>query len=266
MSSHSHPLPDPIAPGDTPDGVDAALAATALAATACDPVLCEPLGCEPEAGEHRRRRAPEERPQQIIDAAFHEFGERGLASARLDDIAKRAGVAKGTIYLYFPNKEALFREMVRNTTIAAIETAEQRLEEADGESAETQLRRISYGWWAFLRSDRFQVVQRLVLGELHHFPDLMQFYADEVVARGKRLVGSVVARGTARGEFRQIEPDAAARMLSALTMMHSIWCGRRQFFPTLSASDDGIRNEILDFYLHALRPDSAVADATRANS
>ena len=66
-----------------------------------------------------RRRAPEARPTQILDAAFHEFGERGLAGARLDDIAKRAQVAKGTIYLYFPNKEALFREMVHATIVSA---------------------------------------------------------------------------------------------------------------------------------------------------
>ena len=70
--------------------------------------------------ESHRRRAPEERPTQILDAAFHEFGEHGLAGARLDDIAKRAQVAKGTIYLYFPNKEALFREMVHTTIVTAL--------------------------------------------------------------------------------------------------------------------------------------------------
>ena len=223
----------------------------------------------PDTADIRRRRDPEARPAQILDAAFHEFGERGLAGARLDDIAKRAGVAKGTIYLYFPNKEALFREMVRATTIAALETAEQLLDRGDDESAESQLRRLSTGWWGFLRSDRFQVVQRLVLAELQHFPDLMQFYADEVVARGKRLTGGVIARGTARGEFRELPPETAARMLSALTMMHSIWCSRRQFFPTLAnMSDDAICNEVLDFYLHALRPDHLVATggaSTHAN-
>jgi len=213
----------------------------------------------PELADYRRRRDPEARPQQILDAAFHEFAERGLAGARLDDIAKRAGVAKGTIYLYFPNKEALFREMVRGTLIAAIETAEQTRQETASDSAELQLRQISANWWHLLRADRFQVVQRMVLGELHHFPDLMQFYADEVVARGRRLIGAVIARGTARGEFRVIEPDTAARMLSALTMMHSIWCSRRQCFPALAnASDDDVRNELLDFYLHALRPDHTV--------
>ena len=223
----------------------------------------------PDTADIRRRRDPEARPAQILDAAFHEFGERGLAGARLDDIAKRAGVAKGTIYLYFPNKEALFREMVRATTIAALETAEQLLDQGDDESAESQLRRLSTGWWGFLRSDRFQVVQRLVLAELQHFPDLMQFYADEVVARGKRLTGGVIARGTARGEFRELPPETAARMLSALTMMHSIWCSRRQFFPTLAnMSDEAICNEVLDFYLHALRPDHLVATggaSTHAN-
>ena len=76
------------------------------------------------APEPKWRRLPEERPQQIIEAALDVFAERGLASARLEDIAKRAGVSKGTIYLYFPNKEALFREVVRQTVVANIERAE----------------------------------------------------------------------------------------------------------------------------------------------
>jgi AcrR family transcriptional regulator len=230
--------------------------------TAAQDLSSVPENVLPDVADARRRRDPEARPQQILDAAFHEFAERGLAGARLDDIAKRAGVAKGTIYLYFPNKEALFREMVRGTLIAAIETAEQTRDETAGDSAETQLRKISVNWWRFLRADRFQVVQRMVLGELQHFPDLMQFYADEVVARGRRLIGAVIARGTALGEFRVIEPDTAARMLSALTMMHSIWYSRRQCFPALAnASDDDVRNELLDFYLHALRPEHTVVSA-----
>ena len=73
------------------------------------------------------RRRPEHRPQQIIEAALEVFGECGLAKSRLQDIADRAGVSKGTIYLYFPNKEELFREMVRQTAIAAIENAEKTI-------------------------------------------------------------------------------------------------------------------------------------------
>ena len=80
------------------------------------------------AAEPRWRRLPEERPEQILDAALAEFGERGLAGARLEDIAKRAGLSKGTIYLYFPNKEALFREMVRDIVVSQLEESERMFE------------------------------------------------------------------------------------------------------------------------------------------
>jgi hypothetical protein len=203
--------------------------------------------------ETHRRRAPEERPTQILDAAFHEFGEHGLAGARLDDIAKRAQVAKGTIYLYFPNKEALFREMVHTTIVAALAEAEASQAESHAETAEAQLRRLGTGWWAFLRTERVQVLQRLVSLELGAFPDLMQFYADEVIARGRRLVAGIIARGVARGEFREVDSPLAARMFSSIWMSHSTWCARREFFMTLG-SDEQVLAEMLEFYLYALRP------------
>ncbi len=208
-----------------------------------------------EPPEQKRRRAPEERPQQILEAAFREFGERGLGGARLDDIARGAGVAKGTIYLYFPNKEALFQEMVRSSIIAALESAEQWVAQSEHETAARQLQRFFVDWWAFLRSDRFQVVHRLVMAELHNFPELLQFYADEVIARGRRLIGSLVERGTRRGEFRDIDPAVAARMLQSLAVTHTVWCSRDQFSGSLgSYSDDDVRDQLIDFYLHALRP------------
>ncbi|MEY4957231.1 MAG: hypothetical protein RL409_1488 [Gemmatimonadota bacterium] len=200
-----------------------------------------------------RRRAPEERPTQILDAAFREFGERGLAGARLDDIAKRAQVAKGTIYLYFPNKEALFREMVHGTIVSALVEAEASLAGLASETAEAQLRRLGQGWWTFLRTERVQVLQRLVSLELGQFPDLMQFYADEVIARGRRLVSGIIARGVERGAFRDVDPQLAARMFSSIWMSHSTWCARREFFKTLG-SDEQVLDEMLEFYLYALRP------------
>ena len=207
------------------------------------------------ATETHRRRAPEARPTQILDAAFHEFGERGLAGARLDDIAKRAQVAKGTIYLYFPNKEALFREMVHTTIVTALAEAEAEASQAGfrTETAEAQLRRLGQGWWTFLRTERVQVLQRLVSLELGQFPDLMQFYADEVMARGRRLVSGIIARGVERGEFRDVDPQLAARMFSSIWMSHSTWCARREFFKTLG-SDEQVLDEMLEFYLYALRP------------
>lgn len=203
--------------------------------------------------EPTRRRAPEERPSQILDAAFHEFGERGLAGARLEDIAKRAQVAKGTIYLYFPNKEALFREMVHATIVTALAEAEASRAGLKSETAEAQIRWLGHGWWMFLRTDRMQVLQRLVSLELGQFPDLMQFYADEVIARGRRLVSGIIAHGVERGEFREVDPQLAARMFSSIWMTHSTWSARREFHKTLG-SDEQVLDEMLEFYLYALRP------------
>jgi AcrR family transcriptional regulator len=200
-----------------------------------------------------RRRAPDVRPAQILDAAFHEFGERGLAGARLDDIAKRAGVAKGTIYLYFPTKEALFRDMVHTTIVATLAEAESTKAGLPSETAAAHLRRLGQGWWTYLRTERMQVLQRLVLLELSQFPDLMHFYAEDVIARGRRVVSGIIARGVARGEFRAIDPQVAARQFSAIWMAYSTWCARRELFQT-PGTDEQVLDEMLEFYLSALRP------------
>lgn len=199
-----------------------------------------------------RRRAPEERPQQILDAAFHEFGERGLAGARLDDIARRAGVAKGTIYLYFPTKEVLFKEMVHSTLIEAISVAEDAQSAYENDSIESLISKLAAWWWKFLRTERVTTIHRLALAELHHFPDLMQFYADEVISRGRRLVAGIVAKGIERGEFRSIDPQLAARMFSAIWLSHATWAANRQFHPALG-SDDQLLSEMLDFYLAGIK-------------
>src|SRR6476661_6171169 len=114
--------------------------------------------------EPRWRRLPEERPRQILDAALTVFAEHGLAAARLDDIAKRAGLSKGTIYLYFPNKEELFREMVRRTVISALEEREQLLTSAT-DSATDVLTRFMHEYWKFIRSEQFAPIFRLVHAE-----------------------------------------------------------------------------------------------------
>src|SRR3954447_1280741 len=142
--------------------------------------------------EPRWRRLPEERPKQILDAALAVFAERGLAAARLDDIAKRAGLSKGTIYLYFPNKEELFREVVRSTLVARIEEAEREMSRRSAETAVEQLSDYIDGWWKYLRSPTYSTLYRLIIGELPRFPALAQFYADEVVRRAHTLVGGII--------------------------------------------------------------------------
>jgi AcrR family transcriptional regulator len=202
----------------------------------------------------RWRRLPEERPGQIIDAAIEIFGEKGLAGARLEDIAKRAGVSKGTIYLYFPNKEALFREVVRAKIIGRIETAEAQRDEGP---AIEQLRTCMRSFWDFVRSPTFATVYQLVHGELHQFPDLAEFYAREVILRSNALLQRIVRRGIERGEFRPVEPGAAARMLTAMLMSHAVWCTRRNIFRQVAdRTDDQCFDEVMDFFASAIRSPS----------
>jgi AcrR family transcriptional regulator len=203
----------------------------------------------------RWKRRPEHRPGQIIEAALDVFGKKGLAKTRLEDIAARAGVSKGTIYLYFENKEALFKEMIRETAIAVIEGSEQRPESG---SPADQLRNLMERYWQFVRTPAFSTIHRLVIGELHQFPDLARFYADEVITRGMGLLTGILRRGIDAGEFRETDPAAAARMLVALFVMSGVWCDKRDCLPVLEGrSDDRAFRDIVDFYFSALRPGSA---------
>jgi len=204
-----------------------------------------------EVAEPRWRRLPEERPQQILHAALEVFGEHGLAGARLEDIARGAGVSKGTIYLYFPNKEALFREMVRSTIVEAIVAGEGI---PNVGSARDQLLTFMQKYWDFVRTPAFSVIYRVVVSELHHFPDLVEFYSAEVVARGQKLIAGIIARGIATGEFRALDPVVGGRMLISLFSTSAMWCCKRKFFPNLrNRTDEQIYNELVDFYLSALR-------------
>jgi AcrR family transcriptional regulator len=219
----------------------------------------------PKPASPKWRRRPQHRPQQIIDAALAVFGECGLANARLQDIASRAGVSKGTIYLYFPNKEELFRDMIRQTAIAAIERAEKVI--THGTPTE-QLVTFMKGYWQFVRSPDFSTIYRLVLGELHQFPDLAKFYAHDVEARVLKLLNGIIRRGIDTGEFRQMDPMVAARMLVALTVMNGLWRDEQTGVPLLAdKSDEEVFRELARFYLHSITAaEGAFAQADGAPS
>ena len=193
------------------------------------------------------------------------FGERGLAAARLEDVAKRAGLSKGTIYLYFPNKEELFREMVRHSVVSHIEEREQEVSAAAGTASDVLTQHLR-SYWKFIRSEPFAPLFRLIHAEIHNFPDLARFYADEVVARSHRLMSTLIARGIESGEFRPIDPFVAARMLAAPFVMHGVWCTHREFFASVAAkSDEEVLEELIDFCLHALKsraPERPAAPST----
>jgi AcrR family transcriptional regulator len=200
------------------------------------------------------RRLPEERPRQILQAALAVFGEHGLGASRLEDIAKRAGLSKGTIYLYFPNKEELFREVVRDTVVTQLEAGERMISETTT-SVTATLTEFMRAYWTFIRSSEFAPIFRLIHAEIHNFPDLARFYAEEVVARGHRLVADIIQRGIDSGEFRSVDPAVAARMLTAPFVMHGLWCTHRECFSSVAKkTDDEVLDELMQFYLYAIRP------------
>ena len=203
----------------------------------------------------RWRRLPEERPRQIIDAAFEIFAERGVEGARLDEIARRSGVSKGTIYLYFDSKEDLFRAVIEAKVVTVIEAAEFEFERGSSPAhlARDEMRQYLEKKWEHLRSGVYVAMYRLVQTELPNFPDLMRFYGEHVIERSLRLTASVIARGIARGEFIPTDALAAARMVSSILMTHALWFERRHLYDSsMSGSAEQVRDAVIEFSLRGL--------------
>jgi hypothetical protein len=109
-------------------------------------------------------------------------------------------------------------------------------------------------FWHFVRSPSFGTIFRLVIGEIHQFPDLAQFYTTEVILRARNLIARIIQRGVATGEFRPVDPAVAARMFSALFSTTAMWCSKRHCFPHMeNIPDDQVFEQLVDFYLHAIR-------------
>lgn len=169
----------------------------------------------------RWQRRKEERPGEIAQAALECFAQRGYAAASLDDIAARAGVTKGTLYLYFPNKEALFKEVVRRALVPRIAAFEESVRASD--SAAQQLERLILAWPEFAATPNLAVIPKLVISEAGNFPDLARFYLDVVIVRARRLVLGILRRGMARGEFRRINANAAFFTVVAPLLIAVLW-------------------------------------------
>jgi AcrR family transcriptional regulator len=204
----------------------------------------------PSENAPRWRRRPAERPDEILHAALAVFADQGLAGARVEDIAARAGVSKGTLYLYFHGKEELFREAIRAQVRRTLEGLASAA--PPGEPVE-RLTRFVDAYWTHLRTKDFGKFYRLVLAELHQFPELSRFYAEEVSGRITEMSTEIIGDGVASGTFREVDPNVAARMLVALLAQHAVWTSRRELFPHLGRrSDETLVNEIKEFLLRAL--------------
>ena len=167
------------------------------------------------------RRRKDARPAELLDAALEVFAEKGFAAARMEDIATRAGASKGTIYLYFPSKEAVFQALVQSMIIPNIAQAEAIADQYDGQIAPL-LRQLFGLLTEILRNSRIVVLPRLIIGEVYRFPDLARFYKENVLDRGLGLIARLHQRGVESGEFRPEDSDAVARLVVAPVLLMAI--------------------------------------------
>src|SRR5215472_2247594 len=175
----------------------------------------------------RWRRRKTARPAEILSAALASFAERGFAATRLEDVAARAGVTKGTLYLYFRNKEELFKAVVRQELLPTIEWAEVMVAESSASSM-VMLEQLAELFTRIV-SSRLSAIPKLVLTEAGNFPDLARFYLEEVVERGKALFRKVLDRGIAGGEFRLVDTESVVLCIIAPLLFACLW--RHSFEP-----------------------------------
>ena len=167
----------------------------------------------------RRKQA---RPGEILDAALKVFAEKGFAAARMEDIARAAGVTKGTIYLYFESKEAMFKALVREAVGNALAAVTADVSAYEG-SARTLLTMVLTTMGTILIESDKVVLPKIVIAESANFPWLAEFYRFEVIERGLGLLTSLIQRGIDRGEFRRLPPEHVARVFVAPMLLSAIW-------------------------------------------
>jgi AcrR family transcriptional regulator len=170
----------------------------------------------------RWERRKEARPQELLAAALDLFVERGFASTRLEDVAKHAGVSKGTLYLYFTNKEELFKAVVRENILPTLGAAEESIATFEGASADL-FRQLIHQWWHQVGNTKLAGISKLIMAEAGNFPELARFYHEEVISRGDAMITKVLLRGIASGEFRNIDAPAMTRIIVAPVIMLMLW-------------------------------------------
>lgn len=180
----------------------------------------------PPADSARRSRRKEARPGELLDAALDLFVEKGFAATRVEEVAARAGVSKGTLFLYFPSKLDLFKAVVRHNIAGRFDEWRTEMAEFDGSSCDL-LRHCFTVWWQRIGATKASGITKLILSEAGNFPELAQFYRQEVISVGQGLIRNILQRGMDSGEFRAIDIDYAiylviAPMIFLMAWRHSI--------------------------------------------
>ena len=169
-----------------------------------------------------RRRRKEARPGELQAAALALFVEKGFAATRLDDVAARAGVSKGTLYLYFDSKVALFQSVIEEGVAPILDAADHMIATHEGNS-ETLIRQLVTSLWSQVVGTQLEGLTKLVVSEARNFPEIAQFYYDKVIHRSRLQLLRVVERAISRGEFRPLDVKATVDAIILPILMMAIW-------------------------------------------
>lgn len=180
----------------------------------------------------KRRRRKDARPTEIIEAGLREFAESGFAGTKLEDVAQRAGIVKGTIYRYFESKEALFEAAVRSRFKPFVAEVEELVGAFPGSSADL-LRMVMRQIYSRMFEPDIQALMRIIISEGQRFPAITEFYHRETITKGRQMIAAIVQRGVGRGEFRAGAATDLPIVIVAPAIMAAVWTMTFQRFDPL---------------------------------
>ena len=170
----------------------------------------------------RYQRRKEDRPQEITEAAFAAFAEKGFTATKVEDVARRAGVSKGLLYLYFKTKEELFKAVIRSVVTPRVDELTRNLDSSEL-SAEAFIRGPLLAFMQRLPGSPASVVIRLMISEAPKHPDLVDYYWDNVASRGLAALRRLLERGVENGKFRRTAVNELPQLFVAPVMMSIVW-------------------------------------------
>ena len=170
----------------------------------------------------KRERRKDARPGELIEAALELFVEKGFAATRAEEVAKRAGVSKGTLFLYFSSKEELFKAVVRENLSGQFTEWNAMFDCFPGTTPE-MLKFCMHSWWERIGSTKASGITKLMMSEAGNFPELAEFYKAEVIRPGNLLIQRMIQRGVDRGEFRPMDAKKAVYAVMAPMLFLALW-------------------------------------------
>jgi TetR/AcrR family transcriptional regulator len=170
----------------------------------------------------KRARRKESRPGELLAAALELFVEKGFAATRAEEVAKKAGVSKGTLFLYFSSKEELFKAVVRENISGRFGEWNSEIDNFQGDTA-GMLRYAMQVWWQRIGSTKASGITKLMMSEAGNFPELAAFYEHEVIQPGNELIQRVLQRGVDRGEFGPIDAKYSVYTVLAPMLFLAMW-------------------------------------------